>query len=181
LPADGWHLEAELLPAFQRAAPRPAILAELAGIDARVMAAVVRERRGSPGPQALAYLEARGAGDMEVVYGGDLNWIEEEQGQLPLPPGWCAAACARIAGTWAGRAGAVDGCLLRRCRVGACAVGGHQQVRPGVAQALCKSTAGAPPGGAVVTLCCPCFSAKGLLSWTFEFSVSPAGRTRGWR
>lgn len=45
--------------------------------------------------QALAYLQAAHEG-AEVVFGGDLNWIEEEQGKLPLPGGWCALLMPRL-------------------------------------------------------------------------------------
>ena len=45
--------------------------------------------------QALAYLQAAHEG-AEVVFGGDLNWIEEEQGELPLPEGWCALLMPRL-------------------------------------------------------------------------------------
>lgn len=45
--------------------------------------------------QALAYLQAANEG-AEVVFGGDLNWIEEEQGELPLPGGWCALSMPRL-------------------------------------------------------------------------------------
>ena len=45
--------------------------------------------------QALAYLQAANEG-AEVVFGGDLNWIEEEQGELPLPGGWYALTMPRL-------------------------------------------------------------------------------------
>ncbi len=45
--------------------------------------------------QALAYLQAANEG-AEVVFGGDLNWIEEEQGELPLPGGWYALLMPRL-------------------------------------------------------------------------------------
>ena len=41
-----------------------------------------------PNVQALKYMQNLAGGAAEVVFGGDLNWLEEEQGALPLPPGW---------------------------------------------------------------------------------------------
>lgn len=39
--------------------------------------------------QALALLQ--GAQEPNLVFMGDMNWGAPEDGEPPLPPGWCAA------------------------------------------------------------------------------------------
>ena len=43
------------------------------------------------GMQAQIHLDSYSQRGFEVVFGGDLNWIEEERGPMQLLPGWCDA------------------------------------------------------------------------------------------
>ena len=47
------------------------------------------------GMQALTHLDSYSQRGFEVVFGGDLNWIEEERGPMQLLPGWCDTALRR--------------------------------------------------------------------------------------
>ena len=46
--------------------------------------------------QALTHLDTYSQRGFEAVFGGDLNWIEEERGPMKLLPGWCDAVTRSV-------------------------------------------------------------------------------------